>query len=590
MDIGFGDGACAKGGLVAGILNGGGSAEEKLDASLGILAAMSRHFDLSADPAFFADERLCIVHCNPAFLRLIGGALRPRGDLASLYTGSDGPAFIQNVRTLLDTMGFWEGEIPNRSGRGESERLTLAALRRPAAAAYVGIIRDTSELRRAKARIAYSENHDGLTGLPNRQSYLAELDALLGENRGSKRAVASCVIDLDNFKRFNNDETREVGDDLLRAVASRLSDTARRGDFLARTGGDEFSLCFEAERELEAAGAAERILSAFASPFRVRGRLFHLRASMGIALGPAHGADAASLAAASDIALQARKSDGKTGFEMYREGLADRFVGASAFESELRQAMAAKAIEVHYQPIVDISDLGIASVEALARWRCDDGRSIPPSRFIPAAEETGIIFELGDRVLDAACTWRSSLGSDSGMGVCVNVSARQFQQPGFAGRTARRIADIGLSPRSVTLEITESCLLGDLAAAGRVVEEIRETGAKVVVDDFGVGFASLSYLKNLPVNGVKIDQSFVADIATNPQSRGIVEAVVYLARELGMETVAEGVETGEQLDAIRETGCGFAQGFLFSKALPGDEIRRVMEGGAFRCAEAPSGR
>lgn len=594
MDIGYGDRTRGGRDFAAGLLEEAGSVEEKLEAALRLLAAASRHFELSADPAFLADESLRILDCNPAFLRFAGGAFAPGSGLEALYRREDGPSFVAELRSCLGRTGFWEGEAPLRGSGGSPERLTLASVRQPSAAAYVGIVRDISELRRAEARLAYNENHDALTGLPNRQQYLAALDALLASGRGradSRRCeeraaepsprVAACVLDLDEFKRFNNDATREVGDDLLRAVAGRLSEAVRQADILARSGGDEFSLCFSLERGGEAPEIAQRVLAVFASPFRVRGRLYHLRASMGIAVGPEHGADAASLAASADLALQARKAGGKTGYEVYRKDLEERLVGAAVLEGELRQAMSAGAIEVHYQPVVRVADLRVSSVEALARWRRDGGFPVPPSRFIPVAEETGLIFELGDRVLDEACAWRSRLGSgpESGPRVCVNVSARQLLEPGFAERAASRIAAAGLSPRAVTVEITESVLLGDLEAAARVAAEIRRTGARVLVDDFGTGFASLAYLKSLPVDGVKIDRSFVADIVTNPQSRGIVEAVVFLARELGIETIAEGVETRDQFDAIRETGCDYAQGYLFGKAMPAGEIEAVVAGG-----------
>jgi len=595
MDIGYGDEPAGERDFGAELLEAPGCAEEKLDAALRLLAVASRHFELSPDPSFVADSSLRILHCNAAFLRLAGRDAGPGSRLGALYAGQEGEAFAARLRACLEASGFWEGETPRRCSGGTAgpERLTLAAVRGPAAAPYVGIIRDISELRRAEARLAYTENHDVLTGLPNRAQYLAAVDDLIAARRpdplaacpdgregpGEASSIAACLLDLDGFKRFNNDESREVGDDILRAVAGRLAESVRQADCLGRTGGDEFSLAFALEGGVSPGEIAERVLSVFDEPFRVRGRLYHLRASMGVALWPEHGSGASALAAAADLALQSRKAHGKRKYQVYRKDLEAGLVGSASLEGELRQAISAGLIAVHYQPILRLADGRIAGVEALARWPRPEGL-VPPSRFIPLAEEAGLISELGERVLVEACSWRARLELPEARPfyVAVNCSARQLQEPGFPSLAARRIAELGLAPGQVVIEITESCLLGDLASARTMIEELRRTGARIYIDDFGVGFASLSYLKELPVDGVKIDQSFVAELESDPHSRGIVEAVAFLARELGIQTVAEGVETEGQLAAIREIGCDYAQGFLVSRALPAGEIERFVAG------------
>jgi diguanylate cyclase (GGDEF)-like protein/PAS domain S-box-containing protein len=552
-----------------------------------------RLLEISDNAVFFTDAELRLRRANPSFYRMFGseqGEVEGTPLLSILFEDEEDPS--PTIETILRGRGHWEGEVRTRSLRGEARNghLKLAVVQsdegRPRA--YVGILRDITDLHSARAIIEYSANHDALTGLPNRDWFLATLEGLAGRIRSEGGKLAVCIVDLDDFKRVNNDLSRETGDLLLRSIGSRLAGTLRAGDIIARTGGDEFSLAFPLRSESEIHALASRILSIFERPFDADSRLIYVNATMGVSLCPEHGKEAERLSSCADLALQGAKGGGKKSYAIYREDLGAKLHGKASLASELRAAMegegAGGRFYVHYQPIVSIASGEVGCAEALARWHHPVRGPISPAQFIPLAEETNLIVDLGAFVLSSVCNqaraWASAL--DRPPCLCINVSVRQLQDPAFIDLVRREIA--GLPGGLVTLEITESQLFEDLDDGAATLSRLKDAGVLLSVDDFGTGYASFSYLRKLPIDIVKIDQSFVADLARDRHDRRIVEAVTMVARELGARTVAEGVETKAQFDLLREIGCDYAQGFLFSPPISPEGIPGLV-GGTFDGAD-----
>jgi diguanylate cyclase (GGDEF)-like protein/PAS domain S-box-containing protein len=550
--------------------------------------------EMMDEAIFYSDMDFGFREANPAFYKLLEASPKELAgaEIWSLF-GEERRDRIASALEELESTGRWKGEIRRkaRSGEMRTESLLLIAVPdrdgKGSILAYVGMIRDLSELHRARAILEYSTSHDALTDLPNRDYFNAALGELAAGVVQRKGILAVCVLDMDDFKRINNDLSREAGDELLRGIGRRLSGALRGGDLLARTGGDEFSLAFPLKTEAELRPLAERILGLFEAPFETAGRLHYVNATMGVALCPQHGSDAAQLSACADFALQDRKIGAKNGFAVYRSDLGAKLQRKASLVNELRAVLetlgegegSTPRFYVHYQPLVEMATGLVTSTEALARWLHPERGQISPGQFIPLAEEAGLIQGLGSFVLKSACdqarAWQASLRRSPK--VCINVSVRQLQDPAFLAEVRGAVA--GLPEGVVTLEITESQLLVDLDGAAALLTGLKDTGVHVSVDDFGTGYASLSYLRKLPLDTVKIDQSFVKDLVRNRQDRRIVEVVATLAHGIGAKTVAEGVESQAQFEVLREIGCDYAQGFLFSPALPPEELSVLMEGG-----------
>ncbi|MBL8965430.1 MAG: EAL domain-containing protein [Spirochaetaceae bacterium] len=576
-----------------------------------LLAIAKRHLEMTEDAIFYTDPELRIKRANPAFHRLtrLGPEEVVNAGLDSVFRGAEGQKLLRLLVPRLRAAGCWQGETARAcedgSARQESLAFSAVAGASGETIAYIGVIRDLSSLRSAEKRLEYSSRHDALTGLPNREAFLAGLGERAARAAAEGGSIAACALDHADFQRVNNDLSREAGDGLLVAVARRLSEAIRSVDLLARTGGDEFSLAMELKAGTELRDLAARVLGLFDAPFEVAGRLIYVSATMGVAVAPEHGVDPTALVARADLALQSRKAGAKSSFSLYRPEMDERLQGKASLASELRSALAscveAKAgaggaggaaagkrcgrFYVNYQPIVDIASGRLACVEALSRWEHPKFGQIPPGRFIPLAEESGLIVELGRLVLRAASAqagaWLGGSGDRAPI-VGVNVSARQLLEPGYVQEVRDAIAKAALPRDFFVLEITESQIFEDLDAAARILGELKDAGAQICVDDFGTGYSSLSYLKRLPIDTVKIDRSFVCDIDRDRHDRRIVETVAALTRELGAKTVAEGVETTSQLEILRSIGCDYAQGFLFGRAQEAGELEGAIARGYAR--------
>jgi len=453
-----------------------------------------------------------------------------------------------------------------------------------------GFVRDLSERKRFEGQLASQALHDRLTGLPNRVLLRDRIGHALARAGRRGASVALLVADIDRFKVVNESLGHDGGDRLLVAVAERLADMLRPGDTVARMGGDEFALlCEDVAGYGEAAAIASRVLGAFEKPFSVHGADMSLTASVGVAVGAQTGPAPELLLRDADVAMYRAKEAGRDRYEVFD---ASMLAGASerlSVENDLRRAIAQGQLRLYYQPIVHLDTGAIAGFEALVRWQHPERGLLPPSEFIPAAEQTGLIVPLGRHVLAEAClqaaTWKDTHASGERLRISVNVSAKQLTQPGWSDEVAQILAESGLAPRQLVLEITESVLMDDADTTAVRLEELRRLGVRIAIDDFGTGYSSLGYLRRLPVDILKIDKSFIDGVAQGPHESALARAVVKLASTLRLEAVAEGISNREQLLQLRRLRCPYGQGFFFSRPQPPAAIPGLLDLGVLEGAD-----
>ncbi len=447
---------------------------------------------------------------------------------------------------------------------------------------WLGVQYDITERRTLENQLEYQVLHDSLTGMPNRRLFMDRLGHALERTRRSRSRVAVLFMDLDDFKMVNDSLGHEVGDRLLVAVAECLRECLRPEDTLARFGGDEFVVLVEDIAGSDgAARVAERLIEGLRRPFILEGRELFVAASIGIALGGAPDKTPEDLLRDSDTAMYQAKGD--TGsYRLYDPAMYERVVQRLNLENDLRRAIEAKEFVVHYQPVVRLQTGEIWGMEALVRWNHPERGLLNPSEFIPVVEETGLIVPMGEQVLKEACRWASEWQAEyprvPPLVMCVNLSARQLGRPDLAEAVERDLRQAGMEPRSLNLDVTETAYIKVLEGNTAALNRLKELGVRVSVDDFGVGYSSLSYLKRLPADTLKIDKSFVMGLGANIEDTALVGMVVDLAHTLGMEVVAEGVESEEQVTLLREMGCDFAQGFYFSKPLSPESVPGLLGG------------
>ena len=455
---------------------------------------------------------------------------------------------------------------------------------------FIAQMHDVTTRRRFEEELAHRALHDPLTGLPNRALFVDRLGHALVRLRRHADEVAVLFVDLDRFKLVNDGMGHAVGDAVLLEAASRLSATARAEDTVARFGGDEFTILCENAGEEEARLVAQRMLTAFAQPFVHDDREFHLSASVGIRVTGDVAATPDSLLRDADLALYAAKEHGRARAEVFDSRTRMQGIDPLATEQALRLAIRRGELCLHYQPEVDLETSRIVAVEALVRWQHPERGLVPPGEFIPVAEQSGLIVPLGEWVLGEACrqlaAWRRAGAISHDVRVAVNVSARQLSDPQLPLTVAAALRSAGLEPAALCVEITESAVIQDAELALANMYAIKRQGVFVALDDFGVGFSSLSQIRELPpVDVIKVDRSFTAGLGRNDSDGAVVTAVLTLARSLGLTAVAEGVETVDQIGLLRGLGCEVGQGFHFSRPRAPDDIEPLLRAGA---APAPA--
>jgi len=501
--------------------------------------------------------------------------------------------FHAHIRRTLDTGSMQTFEFQH--GRKTAPRAHEVRLINYRNGRVLALVRNITERVTAAAKVHRLAFFDTLTGLPNRQRFLRALRSALGEAQAEGSQIALLFIDLDFFKRINDNLGHSTGDVLLKSVASRLAGCIRGSDMvspaedteqrqtLARVGGDEFVILargIQDKHDAERIGI--RVHEALRSPFSHLGREFVVTPSIGIALYPQDGGDAEALMKNADTAMYEAKTAGRNTHRFYSESMSLRSMERLDLELKLRKAVEHGDLELYYQPKVDIRGRGIVGVEALLRWDHPEEGFISPERFVPLAEETGLIIPISEWVTTQACE-QVRAWSGAGLGdltVAINVSSQLFGFGNLATMVWGAICNSNIDASSLELEITESLLLGDLNQIHKTLREIQEMGVALAVDDFGTGYSSLSYLKRLNVDALKIDRSFINDITTDADDRAICSAVVAMGHSLGLNVIAEGVETADQLAAVCQLGCDEVQGFLFGRPVPASQIPEVV--GSYR--------
>ena len=434
---------------------------------------------------------------------------------------------------------------------------------------------DITERKRAEARLAFMAQHDGLTGLPNRNLLRQQVDEMLLHTRRSAEKVAVLMLGLDNFKAVNETLGHAIGDKLLRGVAKRLRSTLREEDALARLNSDEFAIVQSGlTRPEDAVMLAKRLLEAIADPYLLDGHSVVIGASIGIAMAPADGDDSEKLLKSADMALSRAKLDARGTFAFFEAALHAKAQSRRKTEVELRDAIQNDVLRPYYQPLVDLSSGRITGFEALVRWPHAERGMVSPAEFIPVAEETGLINPLGGLMLRRACFDAATWPDD--VRVAVNLSPLQFRSGNLLSVVTDALKHSGLPPRRLELEITEMLLLEKSAQVLATLHALRALGVRISMDDFGTGYSSLSYLRSFPFDKIKIDQSFVRDLGANREAQAIIRSIVSLGKGLGVTITAEGVETEAELSCLRAEGCDEGQGFLFSKARPNAEIISLL--------------
>jgi diguanylate cyclase (GGDEF)-like protein len=442
------------------------------------------------------------------------------------------------------------------------------------------VVQDVTERKAQEARIEHLAYHDSLTGLPNRAMLMDRLAQALSQAQRLGQQVAVLFIDLDRFKLINDTAGHDSGDEVLRQVTARLRQCLRESDLVSRFGGDEFAALMRDIDDPEAArAAATRVLDAVAQPYHLNGEDYHLSASIGISTYPSDSIDATALLRNAELAMYRAKDQGKNNFQFHSSQMNARSAEHVALERSLRQAVERDEFLVYYQPQVEIASGRVIGAEALLRWNRPGAGMVAPDKFIPLAEETGLIVPIGRIVLQQACAearrWQDA--GHRGFRIAVNLSPRQFTQSELVADVQRILKDCGLAPESLELEITESMVMDNPERAAAILRELRAVGVQLAIDDFGTGYSSLSYLKRFPVNTIKIDRSFIQDVPADADDVAITHAIIAMGRSLRLSVVAEGVETAAQADFLRVHGCDMMQGYLISRPVPAADLGRFLQ-------------
>ena len=516
-----------------------------------------------------------------------------------LKSGEQPESYYKELWSTISSGKVWKGEIVNRrkDGTTYAEEMTITSVSledigNPTNTYFIAIKQDITQRKAAEKQVQFLAYYDALTGLPNRTLLQDRLTKALASARRRKDKVALLFLDLDGFKDINDSLGHSVGDLVLKEVAERLKKWAREQDTVARVGGDEFLVVLTAVKDVaDAAVAAERLMDAIIAKFVVQGHSLGISCSVGISIFAEHGRDGETLIKNADAAMYCAKESGRNNFRFFTKDMNAKAVERLTLENSLRLALDKKELFLVYQPQMEIATGRITGLEALLRWQHPELGLVPPDNFIRIAENSGLIMPIGEWVLRTACS-QARKWQDEGLlavPVAVNVSAVQFRQAGFGELIRRVLHETGLAPQYLELELTESLLLSNADVMFSVLQELKAMGLKLAIDDFGTGYSSLSYLKQFPVGKLKIDRSFIRDIAVNPDDAAITTAIISLAKSLNLKVIAEGAEDEAQMTFLRAHQCDEIQGYYFSKPLAVDKVADKLRGTAVHALSANHG-
>ncbi len=545
----------------------------------------------STEAMMVSDSDNRIVAVNPAFCQLTGfSAQEIIGSNPSMFSsGRITPSVHEAFWLALKNEGHWQGEMLDRRKDGSLYPIWLGvSVLRDAEGKvlnYIARFTDLGERNEARSQLAHLAYHDPLTHLPNRLAFESQLEQSIRSCERDARQVALMLIDLDQFKKVNDTLGHHIGDELLKSVARRLRDCVRASDIVARLGGDEFVVVLpDIESALMVASIAGKVQRSLAdSSHYIGDHTLYATPSIGISLFPSDGRDGETLLRNADAAMYHAKSTGRNNYQFYAASMNEAAGERLLMENALRQAVSSitpdhSQFSLHFQPQISLADGKVVGLEALARWTHPELGDIPPCRFIPIAEETGLIQPLGDWVFWEACRHARAF-RDAGLSdfrLAVNISAQQLRHENLPFTVHGALACYELEPTDIELEITESTAMQNPELTISILNHFSDMGIVLAIDDFGTGYSSLAYLKHLPIHRLKLDRSFVKDIETDANDAAICSATVALGHNLGLEMVAEGVETTAQRDYLAQLGCDIMQGYLYSKPLPANKIAEYL--------------
>lgn len=539
-------------------------------------------YEHSTDAVFITDSANRIVQVNPAFTRISGYSIEEihGQDPHVLSSGRHDKHFFEEMWRSLIENDSWEGEIWNRKKDGtiylQWESITLLRDADGMIARHIAVFTDITERKKAQEMISKQANYDTLTNLPNRNLFLDRLEQTIKKAQRRHIQFALLFVDLDNFKSVNDSLGHQQGDRLLTMVARRLTSCVRESDTVSRLGGDEFTVLLHDIHDLsDINNTASKILEQLRRPYRLSEDITIISASIGITVYPNDATDQDNLIRNADQAMYAAKKNGKDTYHYFTASLQAETERKLYLRDQLRQAINAHQFELYYQPIYDSASKKIIKAEALVRWHHPEEGLLSPIEFIAVAEQMGLIVPLGEWIFREACrqtsVWKKIYG-DSAPNISINKSTQEFLQDDCAQRTLLIIEETGLSADNIIIEITESLLMDENSSALNNLQQFKQAGVKVAIDDFGTGYSSLGYLRRFPVDLIKIDRAFIAELEHNSGDRALVNAIISMAKSLGIMVVAEGIESQWQYDWLIAHECEYIQGYYIGRPLPADEF------------------
>jgi diguanylate cyclase (GGDEF)-like protein/PAS domain S-box-containing protein len=542
--------------------------------------------DQAGELVTIINRRGQIEYCNRAVEQVTGYLQEDLGRRRSdrWFPWYDDEQAVQELKRAVSSGSTFRGEIRCRKKDGAplllQEQVAPLRNRRGAVVRFVSTASDVTRLRDMEERLAYLDTHDPLTGVPNRRHFAELLRRSIHECERNGHLLSVLILDIDRFKYINDLFGASTGDDTLRRITEIIRSVIDEGDVLARLGSDEFGVIHRYDMQhVTARIVADRIQHAVSRKFKAGGQDIVVTASVGYAILPDDGSDAETLLNHADMALSRAKSLGRNTIEAYSKEINDRIFEFFVIDKRLNSALQNSEYRIDYQPYCDLQTKQVTGAEALIRWNNSELGTVPPMKFIPSLEESGMIVDVGAWVLRTACRqireWKRSRCS---FPVAVNLSHIQFHHKDLVAMVSAVIRELNIDPRQLTLELTESICIQDMDFTASVLKRLKEVGVSISIDDFGTGYSSLSYIKKLPVDNIKIDMSFIRDVSRDPDAASIIAAITTMARGLNLKTIAEGVESEGQRNILHLLRCDMGQGFYFSPAVPPNEFENLLTG------------